>query len=154
MSDSHGDYFSTKKIAESEADVYIHLGDGLREAQRLAEAFPEKKILYVKGNCDGSDFDTVANALTLELEGGNKLIAVHGHLVGVRFGLDGIKDAAKASGANIAVFGHNHRSLNTFQDGIYIVSPGSCSSPHDTKPPSYAFIDITDAGVVPGIVYF
>ncbi|MCI7803722.1 MAG: metallophosphoesterase family protein, partial [Oscillospiraceae bacterium] len=53
MSDSHRNYYSLDKIFKGYyADLYIHLGDGEEELDRIAVQYPDKQIVHVKGNCD------------------------------------------------------------------------------------------------------
>lgn len=45
MSDSHNNYFALNKIVQDfYADLYIHLGDGERELNRIYTQYPDKKI--------------------------------------------------------------------------------------------------------------
>ena len=55
FSDSHGDYDVLERIMErhrDNAELFIHLGDGERELEYLRFVYDEKKILFVRGNCD------------------------------------------------------------------------------------------------------
>ena len=51
----------------------------------------------------------------------------------------------------IALCGHTHIPDILYENGIYLVNPGSCSKPRSSKP-TYAVIDITDKGIMPVIV--
>ena len=53
MSDSHNNYFALNKIVQDfYADLYIHLGDGERELNRIYTQYPDKKFIHIAGNCD------------------------------------------------------------------------------------------------------
>ena len=54
-------------------------------------------------------------------------------------------------GCDILLFGHTHVRYNAYEDGIYILNPGSASAPHDGTKPSFGHIDISDAGIVMNI---
>ncbi|MGI6404129.1 MAG: metallophosphoesterase family protein [Oscillospiraceae bacterium] len=48
--------------------------------------------------------------------------------------------------ADICCFGHTHTPLSLYRDGVYLLNPGSLSQPR-VGFPSYAVIDLTQAGV-------
>ena len=58
MSDSHGDYFAVEEIIQRNlsADMFIHLGDGERELDKIVVKYPYLNIYHVKGNCDCGSF--------------------------------------------------------------------------------------------------
>ena len=75
----------------------------------------------------------------------------HGHTLGVKHGLGGLISAARQSECQIALYGHTHFSNIKYEDGLYIVNPGSCARSRD-EGNSYAIIDIRDNGILPSIV--
>lgn len=143
VSDTHGDMFSLKSavISKSDAEVVIHCGDGNEEFTRLKALFPEKHFVGVRGNCDFCC--EAANIETLTIEG-KKIFITHGHLYNAKYGLYNLVCAAREYGANLLLFGHTHRALEDYDDGLYIVNPGSCHG-YDA---SYAYIDVTEKGIV------
>ena len=57
--------------------------------------------------------------------------------------------AAREEKANILLFGHTHQAMTDYDDGLYIMNPGSCSGYYAT----YGVIDITPKGdIVTNIV--
>ncbi len=152
MSDSHGNYIALNNIVKRNltADLFVHLGDGEKELDRIALEYPHLQFYHVKGNCDFASFSQ--SVLILPLENSHKLIATHGHEFDVRYSLDRLKKLAIENNADIIAFGHTHVRYTNYDDGLYVINPGSASSPRDGKSPSYAFIDITTAGVVTNIV--
>ena len=58
---------------------------------------------------------------------------------------------ARQNGCDIALYGHTHIANILYEDGIYIVNPGSCSQSRNGKE-SYAVIDIEPNGIMPIIV--
>lgn len=151
MSDSHGLYSPLEKIVERNlsAEIFIHLGDGEREVSRLKERYPLLDIRFVRGNCDLASF--APSILFFGVEN-KKVIAVHGSSHGVKYGLDGVLALAKENGADVVLFGHTHARLTEYEDGVHFLNPGSASCPRDGNAPSYGYVDITDAGIVTGIV--
>ncbi|MGN0606378.1 MAG: metallophosphoesterase family protein [Oscillospiraceae bacterium] len=153
MSDSHGDYFAVEEIIQRNlsADMFIHLGDGERELDKIVVKYPYLNIYHVKGNCDCGSFSP--DILNLNLEYGHKLIAVHGHNHAVKYdrSLEILKKAAKNNNSDIILYGHTHARDSRYDDGIFILNPGSASCPRDGNKPSFALIDITPKGIVTNI---
>lgn len=150
ISDTHGFYNRLYSVVmqNPKADAFIHLGDCVDECQKLLQAFPDlaEKFFYVKGNCDyGSDAPI---SKVIDIAPGHRIFAAHGDRFGVKYDLGTLITTAKENGCDIALFGHTHERLCTYEDGVYIMNPGSASCPRDGKPCSYGFIDITDAGIV------
>ncbi|MDD6279633.1 MAG: YfcE family phosphodiesterase [Ruminococcus sp.] len=153
MSDTHRCFSGLDKIIQRnpDADLYIHLGDGDDDVDRAILKYPSiaPKIFHVAGNCDSGSMSQ--SELILTLEGGHKLIAAHGHQYGVKMTLGGIKRAASEYGCDIILYGHTHVRYNSYEDGFYILNPGSASCPHDGNKPSFGLIDVSENGVVMNI---
>ena len=148
LSDTHGDFNSMLRAidAQKNAEVIIHCGDGKAQVDALAEKFPDKKIIAVRGNCDfGAKYPDVQNVEV----GGKKIFVTHGHLFQVKFTPYNLICAARENKADIVCFGHTHCAMNEYEDGLYIMNPGSCHG----YCASYGYIDITDNGdIVTNIV--
>lgn len=143
VSDTHGDMFSLRAAVDArpDAEVIIHCGDGNSEFTRLRTIYRDKHFIGVRGNCD---FATTAEGVeTITLEG-KKLFITHGHLYNAKYGLYNLVCAAREAGADLLLFGHTHTPLEDYDDGLYIVNPGSCHG-YDA---SYAYIDVTEQGIV------
>lgn len=152
MSDSHRDVGAVETIVErnlGKADMFIHLGDGEYETDFVMMQYPHLDFRRVVGNCD---YDSMLPRYMVIDTAGARIFCTHGHLFGVRSGLERIISAAKQEGCNIILYGHTHERLERFEDGIYIMNPGSCSSPRDGYPPSFGSVDITPKGIVTHIV--
>ena len=148
VSDIHGDKKSVYKLIDREkdrADRVIFLGDGGRAEDLLETGFKDK-VVYVRGNCDIGGF---ADELYLGEECGIRIFAAHGHLYNVKYEINTIIEKAKAHGAGILLFGHTHQPLEKYQDGLYILNPGSLR--RDMRPSSYGYIEITPSGILTGI---
>lgn len=152
MSDSHGDYFAVEEIIQRNlsADMFIHLGDGERELDKAVMKYPQINIHHVAGNCDYASLSP--DMLCLQVEHGHRLIATHGHNYAVKYSLDVIKNTASENKADIILYGHTHSRYWKHEDGYYILNPGSASCPRDGNAPSYAFIDVTEKGIMANIV--
>ncbi len=147
MSDSHGSYRAVEKIvtAQHNADIFIHLGDGEAECSKLRSNYPDKTFYCLKGNCDCNS--TLPQQLIIPVGSNHKIFASHGHNFNVKYSISMLLSMAKENSCDIILFGHTHFRYSGYEDGIYIINPGSCIIPRDGNPPSYAFIDVTDKGI-------
>lgn len=147
VSDTHRDEFSLRKaiLRQPTAEVVIHLGDGEEEADRMKINFPEKMFLQVKGNCDwGSTLPTEGETVLA----GKKIFYTHGYTYKVKFSMYQAVSEARSRKADILLFGHTHEPFTLYEDGLYIMNPGSLSGSFGT----YGILDITPAGIVTNIV--
>lgn len=152
ISDTHGNFYALESVImrNTDADWIIHLGDGEHELDNflLSHQKLAPKIIHVAGNCDFCSLSS--NVVTLPVME-HKILATHGHLYGVSGSLDRIKSLAVENGCDIILFGHTHARFQTFEDGLYILNPGSASIPRDGNKPSFGHIDISPAGIVTNI---
>ncbi len=152
MSDSHGNFSAVEKIVslQPDADLYIHLGDGERDVDRLLLKHPEMAghFIHVCGNCD---YDSLSPIVFTAPVGNHKLYASHGHIQFVKFSLEKIREIAAANGCDIILFGHTHNRLISSENGVYMMNPGSCSYPHDGKRPSFGLIDVINSNITMNI---
>jgi putative phosphoesterase len=131
--------------------MYIHLGDGEVEFNRLKIDYPQLKMYHVAGNCD---YDSLhPNDLILGADYNVKIFATHGHRYYVKYSMEAIEAAARENGCQIALFGHTHVSYNSYQNGLYVMNPGSISCPRDGQKPSYGIVEVTKSGIMTNIVY-
>lgn len=146
-SDTHGDFFSLNQAINEQksAEIIIHCGDSKDEVQRIKELYKDKAVYAVKGNCDFCSPLNNTELITIE---GKKIFITHGHLYNAKMTLYNLCCAAREQDADIVVFGHTHNALNEYDDGLYILNPGSLHGYNA----SYAYIDITDNGIMTNIV--
>ena len=151
MSDSHRSGSNLEKAIESHPDAkeIIFLGDGEDEITNLSYIYTDRRFHIVAGNCDWGSM--LPSTLTLHI-GGKTIFATHGHLFGVKDGTDRAAKSAKQAGADVLLFGHTHIAFTDYKDGLYIMNPGSISSPRDFSSPSYGILEILPAGIITTIV--
>lgn len=107
-------------------DQVIHLGDLLEDAEELTYIYPRLPICMVPGNCDGWTMSPLKKQITLA---GKQILLSHGHLWGVKRGYEGAVADARASGADILLFGHTHVPLcQQLEDGLWMMNPGASRS--------------------------
>lgn len=129
FSDSHGNVTHMKQAVERERpDRVFHLGDVVRDACALREAFPGLPMEHVSGNCDYYD-SGAPEQLIAELCG-KRLMLTHGHRYQVKLGVGAVIQAARRAGVDAVLFGHTHEALCVERDGLWVVNPGSIRGPH------------------------
>ncbi|MGI5959563.1 MAG: metallophosphoesterase family protein [Massiliimalia sp.] len=151
ISDTHGSFHALYDIVmkhKEEACCFLHLGDGEWEVEDIKTAFPELTFYTVRGNCDFSSQDPYINEIVV---GGKQILFTHGHMQSVNYGLEKLKQTARNVQADIVLYGHTHCGYTGYDDGLYIMNPGSPVRPRDSKA-SYGIIDITPAGIVLNLV--
>lgn len=149
MADSHGDCKTVERIVEAhrmDADLFLHLGDGVAEFCRVMEQYPQKKSLYVVGNHEDETFhwnhfeSTVMNAC------GHRIFVTHGDKLHAKLDTLELKYMGKMNGADMVLFGHTHIALDEERDGVRLINPGALNYPRDGSA-SYAVIDFSESGI-------
>lgn len=150
ISDSHKRSDIIEKIlyAQPTAEHVFFLGDIASDIEDYTYIFPEKRFYILSGNCDY--FSTFPSSSIQNL-GGKRIFYTHGHTLGVKSSTAHLLKTAKAQGCDIALFGHTHIPLTLYEDGVWLVNPGSCGHPREGRP-TYAVIDIENNGVMPIII--
>lgn len=150
ISDSHKRSDIVEKIlyAQPDASHVFFLGDNADDIEDLQYIFSDKLFFILSGNCDYFSTYPSSNIATV---GGKKIFFTHGHTLSVKYGTENLLKTARQNGCNIALYGHTHISNIIYEDGIYIVNPGSCSRARNGRE-SYAVIDIQPNGIMPIIV--
>lgn len=152
ISDTHGKKSAVNSVflRNSDADLFIHLGDGERDIDAFLLENPSytSRVIHVAGNCD---FGSLSNDFEIIPANGHKIFAAHGHRYAVKNSLEIIKETAKRLNCDIVLYGHTHVRYNKFEDGLYILNPGSAGNPHDGKSPSFGTINIVPSGILMNI---
>ncbi len=126
LSDSHGyskNFFRALE-AEKDCNLVFFLGDGFRDFEQVKQSFPNRSFVAVCGN---NDFSCNLEDFAYKHIEGNTIIACHGHTISVKRSLLPLLEKAQSVRANIALYGHTHRS-DCFYDsysGIYAINPGA-----------------------------
>ena len=117
--------------ANPDAEVIFFLGDGLGDADTVAQRDRTRAWLVVAGNWDVNQmfkdaFVKKTESITLL---GQRIVYTHGDVYGARSGLGGIQKLAVETKANIVLFGHTHQPLEQYipteDGGFYLFNPGS-----------------------------
>ena len=138
ISDSHGNKRTLAEAAAFESpELILHLGDNDSDCAVLSSSFPEIPLRAVRGNCDPWSNGQDICDFTIDK---TRIFMTHGHLFGVKTGLDRIIGAAVKRGADALLFGHTHIPRLETTQGIFVINPGSIGMGSKT----YAVLDISD----------
>lgn len=150
LSDSHGNTAALRKAitAQKDAKHIFFLGDNIRDIDVVKEDFPDRVFYSVSGNCD---YGSVALTTDIAIVGDTKILFTHGHKFFVKQSTVPLAQAAKEMNIKIALFGHTHIPVILYEDGVWLVNPGSVSAPRQDKP-TYCVIDIEKNGIMPIII--
>ena len=135
ISDSHG---SSRRVQEAvmrtKPLAVLFLGDGLRDLDVLDE---KETVRAVRGNCDWF-LQSDEPLSRVESFGGVRIFMTHGHAFSVKSTLSHALAAAGAAEADVLLYGHTHRQLeSTYPAGtvlengevlkkpLLVVCPGS-----------------------------
>lgn len=145
LSDSHG---SRRKVEQAiaqqpTAEVVLHLGDGANDLEYIRYERPDLAFYQVCGNCDRCCEFPIEDTINL-LE--KTILFTHGHAFRVKYTLDDLDAYARKIGADVVLFGHTHRPVTGYEDGLYWMNPGAL------REDCYGFVDITDKGIVTNLV--
>lgn len=127
-------------------DLIIHLGDGYRDADRIAERFPQIPLLRVPGNGDFGTGCEYEKQLTLC---GVGILLCHGHTRGVKSSTRALAEYAKSVGASLALYGHTHRAADEWENGVRLFNPGTVGGIGGRA--TYGVVELTGGVIVAGI---
>lgn len=151
ISDSHGKSGVIDRILLSQPKALnvFFLGDKVEDIEDMIYLYPERNFYIVSGNCD---FFSSYKSFDFVKLGKHKILFTHGHTFGVKYGsVSALKKAASQNGCDIVLYGHTHIANTEYENGLYIVNPGSCSCSREGSN-SYAVIDLLDNGILPQII--
>ncbi len=126
FSDSHGNIdFMRKAVEREKPDKVLHLGDVVRDGERLREACPGLVLEGVRGNCDGFGGDAPEEKV---LHFGTKRVwLLHGHSYHVKLGVGMLTAAARSKEVDVVLFGHTHQPLCYLDGDLWVMNPGTAS---------------------------
>ena len=124
FSDSHGRVQPMLDAVELyRPDVIFHLGDVVRDGEKVRLAFPQTPFYQVRGNCDWDRADQETEGVARLA--GKTVFYLHGHTQYVKSGLTHAVARARALGADLLLYGHTHRPQEDDCGGLLAVNPGA-----------------------------
>lgn len=146
ISDSHHSEHWTrqflKQAKRANYDAVFFLGDGEAEARWLERRLP-MPFNYVAGNCDM--FSKLSREVFARYEG-HGILALHGHMHDVKWGLQNLSYYAEERGADIVFYGHTHEPFAGYVGPALMVNPGALMDGN------YAEVTIEGKRVVPRLL--
>ena len=135
FSDAHGQENMVDRILNfnPDADYILSLGD----SQLNHDYLLSRDIVHVKGNINRDPGFVYETDVTV---GDIRIFLTHGHKFKVQRTLDKLRKHAVSSGYQVALFGHTHIPYKEQSKTITMVNPGSCASPRNSLPPTYAIL--------------
>ena len=142
VSDIHGHASALRSalLQQPQAETVIFLGDGVTDWERESAALLGRRTLAVRGNCDWSapgypdqGLDEIA---------GVRVFYTHGHRYGVKSGTECLVRVAAEQGAAVVLYGHTHRAVAEYRDGVHLLCPGALANGE------YGLVDILPQGVL------
>ncbi|MDD3344980.1 MAG: metallophosphoesterase family protein [Candidatus Omnitrophica bacterium] len=121
-------------------DMVMHAGDmvDLKVVDELRSACP--KVVAVAGNMDHDAVKKKYPVKQIIEVSGHKIGLMHGH--GAPLNLVGLlKDSFKDDKPDVVVFGHSHKPMNEFIEGVLFFNPGSATD-FTAEYNSYGIIEI------------
>lgn len=140
VSDNHGHRKCLEDLKElySDYDMFVHCGDSCMEYEAM------EGYICVCGNNDFFYRGQVPDNLTLHICG-HTVYVCHGHMDFLSYFHYGpMIQRAKAKGADIIFFGHVHTYLDTVEDGVRLLNPGSILHNRDASRPTYMLVEISE----------
>ena len=152
ISDTHGFLGNAEKIIENYSDVktIIHLGDLVRDVEKLKRKYGSRDFYYVAGNNDNCGSVPYERMIAL---GGKKILLTHGHRQRVNYNMLSIGLWGREQNADVVIFGHTHQPLVDESMGIVLFNPGSISLPRNFQGPNYGVLEVSEEGIIRCEVY-
>lgn len=117
----------TQAVKTEKPDMIFHLGDVIRDARKLQEAFPQIPVEFVVGNCDGYAGDDTAPEEREVFLGGRRILLCHGHVYRVKMGDSLLVREGKARGMGAVLCGHTHSPTCYREGDMWVMNPGTVS---------------------------
>lgn len=125
FSDSHGDCSGICKTVENiiGVDMIVHCGDYSKDAIFLRKTYPDIPVVSVRGNNEFvSTFEELKEIIEID---GVKIYITHGHIEGVKRGIETVANRARLYECDVCLFGHTHRALCEKTENLLLLNPGT-----------------------------
>ena len=141
VSDTHGRHGNLDSVLEKEGniDLLLHLGD-VEDGEHYLEAIAEWPYHMVSGNNDY--FSALPKDKEIQI-GKYRVWMTHGHHYYVSMSTERLRNAARARGMDIVMFGHTHKPYLDVTGKPIVLNPGSISYPRqEGRQASYIIMEI------------
>ena len=140
ISDTHGSPDKALEIFDKIPGItgVIHLGDYVRDAEKIENYIYPVPIYFVAGN---NDFGFgIPDERLIEI-GGKRIFLTHGHRYVCFNDISRLERLASEKKADAVLYGHTHKPYYGRKNGVLFANPGSTSYPRGSEP-SYGIIEI------------
>ena len=139
LSDSHGEVEAmVRAVKRIGPEMIFHLGDGWRDAEIVAEKYPDIPFYQVAGNCD---YRYRKHTEQTVLVHGKKLFLCHGHTYNIKQTFYDADELAEREGLDAFLFGHTHSPLVEKRGRTLFMNPGSIGMGY---PPSFGVLTVDE----------
>ena len=141
VSDTHGRHGNLDVVLEKEGkiDLLLHLGD-VEDEEYYYDAIAEWPYHMVSGNNDY--FSRLPKDKEIQI-GKYKVWMTHGHNYYVSISTEKLRDAARARGVDVVMFGHTHKPYVDTSEKPIVLNPGSISYPRqEGRQATYIIMEI------------
>ena len=145
VSDTHGRHGNLDEVLEREGkiDMLLHLGD-VEDDEHYIEAIAEYPVHMLSGNNDF--FSYLPGEKEIKI-GKYRVFMTHGHGHYVSMNTKRLREAARARGVDIVMFGHTHKPYIDVDSDLKVINPGSLSYPRqEGRQASYVIMEINAYG--------
>lgn len=145
VSDTHGRHGNLDEVLEREGkiDMLLHLGD-VEDDEHYIEAIAEYPVHILSGNNDF--FSYLPGEKEIKI-GKYRVFMTHGHGHYVSVNTKRLREAARARGVDIVMFGHTHKPYLDVEGDLKVINPGSLSYPRqEGRQASYVIMEINANG--------
>ncbi len=145
VSDTHGRHGNLDEVLEREGkiDMLLHLGD-VEDDEHYIEAIAEYPVHMLSGNNDF--FSYLPGEKEIKI-GKYRVFMTHGHGHYVSMNTKRLREAARARGVDIVMFGHTHKPYIDVEGALKVINPGSLSYPRqEGRQASYVIMEINANG--------
>ena len=145
VSDTHGRHGNLDEVLEREGkiDMLLHLGD-VEDDEHYIEAIAEYPVHILSGNNDF--FSYLPGEKEIKI-GKYRVFMTHGHGHYVSMNTKRLREAARARGVDIVMFGHTHKPYIDVEGDLKVINPGSLSYPRqEGRRASYVIMEINANG--------
>lgn len=144
ISDSHGAREKLRDLMvlsekQIRPDALIFCGDGVQDILPYRAVYSD--LWAVRGNCDLCLPPDIPMERT-QRANGLWIYITHGHALRVKHTLLSLSYRAQEVGAKVACFGHTHRPMAQWEQGILLLNPGALADG------CYAVLVIGEGGAV------
>lgn len=145
VSDTHGRHGNLDEVLarEGKIDMLLHLGD-VENDEHYIEAIADYPVHMISGNNDF--FSYLPGEKEIKI-GKYRVFMTHGHGHYVSMNTKRLREAARARGVDIVMFGHTHKPYIDVEGDLKVINPGSLSYPRqEGRQASYVIMEINANG--------